>query len=131
MDAETGELHPSLSDGQRAYDLSIAEENFAGELLDVMAMLAEQGEHRPEHRRPARGRRLAAPALREPMERADDPALADRLETAYGRETKVLALTIPEREKILAALDDPPADLAELRGVLLRELAWLRSEGLT
>jgi tRNA A-37 threonylcarbamoyl transferase component Bud32 len=44
VDAETGELHPSLSDGQRAYDLSIAEENFAGELLDVMAMLAEQGE---------------------------------------------------------------------------------------
>ena len=60
----------------------------------------------------------------------DDPALADRLETAYGRETKVLALTIPERSTILAALEDPPADLAELRGVLLRELAWLRSEGL-
>jgi hypothetical protein len=47
VDAETGELHPSLSDGQRSYDLSIAEENFAGELLDVMAMLAEEGE-RPE-----------------------------------------------------------------------------------
>jgi tRNA A-37 threonylcarbamoyl transferase component Bud32 len=44
VDAETGELHPSLSDGQRAYDLSIAEENFAGELLDVLAMLAERGE---------------------------------------------------------------------------------------
>ena len=44
VDAETGELHPSLSDGQRVYDLSIAEENFAGELLDVMAMLAEQGD---------------------------------------------------------------------------------------
>jgi tRNA A-37 threonylcarbamoyl transferase component Bud32 len=44
VDAETGELHPSLSDGQRAYDLSIAEENFAGELLDVTAMLAERGE---------------------------------------------------------------------------------------
>ncbi len=44
VDAETGELHPSLSDGQRAYDLSIAEENYAGELLDVMAMLAEIGE---------------------------------------------------------------------------------------
>ena len=44
VDAETGELHPSLSDGQRTYDLSIAEENFAGELLDVMAMLAEEGE---------------------------------------------------------------------------------------
>ena len=44
VDAETGELHPSLSDGQRAYDLSIAEENYAGELLDVMAALAEIGE---------------------------------------------------------------------------------------
>jgi tRNA A-37 threonylcarbamoyl transferase component Bud32 len=49
VDAETGELHPSLSDGQRAYDLSIAEENFAGELLDVMAMLAEQGEAPPSN----------------------------------------------------------------------------------
>ena len=61
----------------------------------------------------------------------DDPALADRLETAYGRETKVLALTIPDREKMLAALEDAPADLAELRGVLLRELEWRRAEGLT
>ena len=39
-----------------------------------------------------------------------------------GRETKVLALTIPERETILAALEDAPADLVELRGVLLRDL---------
>ena len=60
----------------------------------------------------------------------DDPHLADKLETAFGRETKVLALTIPERETIVAALDDPPADLAELRGVLLRELEWRRAEGL-
>jgi hypothetical protein len=35
VDAETGELHPSLSDGQRAHDLEIAELNVAGELLDV------------------------------------------------------------------------------------------------
>jgi tRNA A-37 threonylcarbamoyl transferase component Bud32 len=47
VDAETGELHPSLSDGQRTYDVSIAEENFAGELLDVMAMIAEEGEPAP------------------------------------------------------------------------------------
>jgi len=44
VDAETGEMHPSLSDGQRGYDLAIAEENFAGELLDVLAALAEQGD---------------------------------------------------------------------------------------
>jgi hypothetical protein len=35
VDAETGEMHPSLSDGQRAHDLQIAELNVAGELLDV------------------------------------------------------------------------------------------------
>jgi hypothetical protein len=41
VDAETGDIHPSLSDGQRAHDLQIAEENVAGELLDVAA--AEPG----------------------------------------------------------------------------------------
>ena len=43
VDAETGELHPSLSDGQRAYDVAIAEENVAGELLDLAAALADEG----------------------------------------------------------------------------------------
>jgi hypothetical protein len=51
----------------------------------------------------------------------DDTDLADKLEDAYRREVKVLALTIPERTTILAALHDPPAGLEELRGVLLRE----------
>ena len=37
VDAETGELHGSLSDGQRAYDLEIAQVNTVGELLDVDA----------------------------------------------------------------------------------------------
>lgn len=41
VDAETGELHPRLSDGQRDYDIQIAEENVFGELLDVEA---QQGE---------------------------------------------------------------------------------------
>jgi len=27
-------------------------------------------------------------------------------------------------------LDDPPAELAELRGVLVREIEWRRREGL-
>ena len=39
VDAETGELHPALSDGQRDHDLQIAEENVAGELYDVEAEL--------------------------------------------------------------------------------------------
>ncbi|MGH3131047.1 MAG: lipopolysaccharide kinase InaA family protein, partial [Gaiellaceae bacterium] len=33
VDAETGELHPTLTDGQRQHDLAIAEENLMGELL--------------------------------------------------------------------------------------------------
>jgi hypothetical protein len=37
VDAETGELHGQLSDGQRAYDLDIAQANIVGELLDVDA----------------------------------------------------------------------------------------------
>jgi hypothetical protein len=37
VDAETGELHGALSDGQRSYDLDIAQTNVVGELLDVDA----------------------------------------------------------------------------------------------
>jgi hypothetical protein len=41
-----------------------------------------------------------------------------------------VALTIPDREAILRALDDPPKGLAELRGVLLREHEWRLRVGL-
>jgi len=37
VDAETGELHPTLSDGQRLHDLEILQENVIGELYDVEA----------------------------------------------------------------------------------------------
>lgn len=37
VDAETGELHESLSDGQREHDLDIARVNIAGELMDLQA----------------------------------------------------------------------------------------------
>ena len=37
VDAETGELHPALSPGQRAHDLQLATENVAGELFDLGA----------------------------------------------------------------------------------------------
>ncbi len=37
VDAETGELHARLSDGQRAHDIDIATMNIAGELLDLQA----------------------------------------------------------------------------------------------
>src|SRR4051794_16525920 len=37
VDAETGEMHSALSAGQREHDVMLAEENVAGELLDVAA----------------------------------------------------------------------------------------------
>lgn len=37
VDAETGELHPKLTSGQRAYDVDIARTNIIGELMDLQA----------------------------------------------------------------------------------------------
>ena len=37
VDAETGELHPPLSDHKRAYDLDLARTNIIGELMDLQA----------------------------------------------------------------------------------------------
>jgi len=37
VDAETSEHHPALSDGQRDYDIELATERVAGELLDLQA----------------------------------------------------------------------------------------------
>ena len=37
VDAETGELYPSLSDGQRQYDIETASLNCIGELMDLQA----------------------------------------------------------------------------------------------
>ena len=53
-----------------------------------------------------------------------------RLEGALSDDVKLLALTIEERAMILAALEDPPAGLAELRAVLINEHQWRQSEGL-
>ena len=58
VDAETGELHPQLSTGQRAHDLQIAEENVAGELLDLEAA---RGRPALGPRSARDGRRGAAP----------------------------------------------------------------------
>ncbi len=48
VDAETGELHGALSDGQRAYDLDIAQMNILGELLDVDAEVGLPDDLDPE-----------------------------------------------------------------------------------
>ncbi len=44
VDAETSEIHPTLSDGQRAYDLEILVENVAGDLADIGAQIGRPSE---------------------------------------------------------------------------------------
>jgi hypothetical protein len=53
-----------------------------------------------------------------------------RLEGALDDSVALLALTIDERAITLAALEDPPDGLAELRAVLLNEHQWRQREGL-
>jgi tRNA A-37 threonylcarbamoyl transferase component Bud32 len=48
VDAETSEVHPRLTDGQRALDLGILVENVAGDLVDVALETGEGGEHLDE-----------------------------------------------------------------------------------
>jgi len=47
VDTETSELHPSLTDGQRAYDLDIAVTNIAGEMSDLAAAGMLSGQDDP------------------------------------------------------------------------------------
>jgi hypothetical protein len=54
----------------------------------------------------------------------------DTLLAALKAEQALVALSIADREAILRVLDNLPAGLAELRGVLLAEHEWRLREGL-
>jgi hypothetical protein len=105
----------------------------------AVAVFAQQvdaaGTHAPREHVYARRVFLAGVPVRDELvlelaRLVDDDALGSRLEDAYGRMVKVFALTIPERETIIRALDDAPPGLEELRAVLLREHVGRVREGL-
>ena len=52
---------------------------------------------------------------------AKDVDLASRIGWGITSETALLALSAQERDAILRVLDNPPAGLVELRGVLARD----------
>ena len=54
----------------------------------------------------------------------------ERLERAYDREARIVALDIIDREAILRVLEECPEELLELRAALLQERVWLQREGL-
>ncbi len=59
---------------------------------------------------------------------SDDTAA--RLESGYEHQARLLALSIAERDEILAVLVDCPDGLGELRSTLLQQHEWRRREGI-
>lgn len=55
---------------------------------------------------------------------------ADQIETACVGYRREVALTLEDRDAIVAVLANPPDGLAALRGTLLLQLEWRRAEGL-
>ena len=72
---------------------------------------------------------IPGPDVLELARLVDGDPLADRLESAYGRDVRVFGLDVRERELLLRTLDDPAA-LAELRAVLLQEHVGRVRDGL-
>ena len=67
-----------------------------------------------------------AASLRE----AEPVGTAERLERAYDREARIVALDIPDREAILRVLEECPEEMLDLRATLLQEHVWRQREGL-
>jgi len=72
----------------------------------------------------------ARPGARSRARDAELVDTAERLEGAYHRDARIVALEISDREAILRALEDAPAGLTELRAVLLQEHVGRQREGL-
>ena len=97
VDAETGDLHEALSDGQRLYDLDVARVNIIGELMDLQA-----GDFLPDDE--------------------DVTGIGDALVQRYGdlwaALTDVESFSIDERWRVQARIDrlhDLGFDVDELR----------------
>ena len=56
------------------------------------------------------------------------PAVARRLDLALFYRAAVLGLTAAERRAILAALENPPPGLENLRATLIQDPAWRQPE---
>jgi hypothetical protein len=100
VDAETAEWHPSLTEGQRAHDIELAEEHVVGELLDLAGEL---------------GRDLEEIQL-DPVETAAE--LTRRYELLWDELTREEVIAADEQYRIherLRRLNDLGFDVDEIR----------------
>ena len=106
----------------RAVDASELADRLIGALMHAQATINQR-----------RGRSWVAEAselgLFDQLE-AGDTELADRLDRALDDQATHFAMTADDRATILAALEDPPEGLTELRTVLLNEHEWRQRTGL-
>ena len=70
------------------------------------------------------GRRQGRPLARRQPPRSELVDTAERLEHAYDREARIVALDVTDREAILRVLEECPEELLELRATLLQERVW-------
>lgn len=98
VDAETGELHPSLTDGQREHDILLAQENMVGEIMDLAA---ETG---------------AWPEEEDPVDTADE--LRERYESLWDELTREEVFSPHEQFRVderLHRLNDLGFDVEEIK----------------
>jgi tRNA A-37 threonylcarbamoyl transferase component Bud32 len=111
VDAETSEVHPVLSGGQRAHDLEILVENVAGDLVDVSMELGEGGERMEEDMAAAESIADRYRALWEELTRTETVARDERYKVeARVRRLNELGFAIDE-----LALEPATADRSTLR----------------
>jgi hypothetical protein len=110
VDAETSEIHPGLTEGQREFDLEILVENVAGDLADLGAELGRPGDLIDEDFRAAESVADRYRGLWDELHRVDTVSAADRyLVEARVRRLNELGFAIDE-----LALE-PAGDLDRLR----------------
>ena len=56
----------------------------------------------------------------------DGDALSTKLLRGVANENSIVALSLADRQRIVAVLADPPAGLAELKNVLVKQLKQLK-----
>jgi hypothetical protein len=151
VDAETGEWHAALSNGQRSHDLVIATENVAGELLDLgsarwlpsdvdpIETAAELERRynelwheltREEVIRPGERHRIEA-RLRRLNEMGFDVEEFELVRTSDGREVRVIARVLEEghhsrRLRDLTGIDVQENQARRLLNDIAEHRAWLQ-----